>query len=102
VAHLKYLGMRVTNQNLNKEEIKRRLNSVNACYHSDQNLLSSPLLSKNVKIGIYKTIILPLVLYGCETWSLTLNEEHRQSVFGNGNEGNIWTEETETSGREMK
>jgi hypothetical protein len=41
------------------------------------------LLSKNVKIGIYETIILPVVLYGCETWSLTLREEHRLGVFGN-------------------
>jgi hypothetical protein len=64
--------------------------------------LSSRLLSKNIKICIYKIIILPLVLYGCETWSLILNREHRQRVFGNGAEGNIWTEETETSGQEMK
>jgi hypothetical protein len=40
-------------------------------------------MSKNVKIGIYKTIILPVVLYGCETWSLTLREEHRLRVFEN-------------------
>jgi hypothetical protein len=65
-----------------KEEIKRRLNSGNACYHSVQNLLSYRLLSKNVKIRIYKTIILPVVLYGCETWSLTLREEHRLRIFG--------------------
>jgi hypothetical protein len=45
--------------------------------------LSSRLLSKNVKIRIYKTIILPVVLYGCETWSLTLREEHRLRVFAN-------------------
>jgi hypothetical protein len=55
----------------------RRLNFGNACYHSVQNLLSSRLLSKNVKLRIYKTIILPVVLYGCETWSLILWEEHR-------------------------
>jgi hypothetical protein len=73
----------VPNQNLIQEEIKRRLNSDNACYHSVQNLLSSHLLSKNVKIRIYKTIILPVVLYGCETWSLTLREEQRLRVFGN-------------------
>jgi hypothetical protein len=48
-----------------------------------QNLLSSRLLSKNIKIRIYKTIILPVVLYGCETWSLTLREEHRLRVFEN-------------------
>jgi hypothetical protein len=64
-----------------QEEIKKRLNSGNVCYHSAQNLLSSRLLSKNVKIIIYKTIILPVVLYGCETWSLALREEHRLRVF---------------------
>jgi hypothetical protein len=60
---------------MDMEEIKRRLNSGNACYHSVQNLLSSRLLSKNIKIRIYRTIILPVVLYGCETWSLTLRED---------------------------
>jgi hypothetical protein len=64
-----------------QEEIKRRLNSGNACYHSIQNILSSRLLSKTLKIRIYKTIILPVVLYGCETWSLTLREEHRPRVI---------------------
>jgi hypothetical protein len=53
----------------------------NACYHSVQSLLSSCLLSRNLKVKIYKTIILPVVLYGCETWSLTLREEHRLRVF---------------------
>ena len=48
-----------------------------------QYYLSSRLLSKNLKIKIYKTIILPLVLYGCETWSLTLREESRLRVFEN-------------------
>jgi hypothetical protein len=46
--------------------------------------LFSRLLSENIKIRIYKTIILPVVLYGCETWSLTLKEEHRLRVFENG------------------
>jgi hypothetical protein len=64
-----------------QEEIKKRLNSGNDCYHSVQNLLSSRLLSKNLKIRIYKTIILPVVLYGCETWPLTLREELRLRVF---------------------
>ena len=54
---------------------------MNACYHSVQNLLSSSLLSKNLKIKIYRTIILPVVLYGSETWSLTKREEHRLTVF---------------------
>ena len=48
-----------------------------------QNLLSSILLSKNFKIKIYRTIILPVVLYECETWSLTLREESRLRVFEN-------------------
>jgi hypothetical protein len=45
--------------------------------------LSSRLLSRNVKVKIYKTIILPVVLYGCETWSLTLRKEHTLRVFEN-------------------
>jgi hypothetical protein len=83
VSQFKYLGTTVTNQNLIQEEIKRRLNSVNACYHSVQNLLSSRPPLKDVKIRMYKTIILPEVLYGCETWSLTIREEHRLRVFEN-------------------
>jgi hypothetical protein len=66
-----------------QEEIKSRLNSGNACYHSVQSLLSSRLLSRNIKVKIYKTIILPVVMYGCETWSLTLREERRLRVFEN-------------------
>jgi len=55
----------------------------NDCYYSAQNLLSSSLLSKNLKIKVYRTIILPVVLYGCDTWSLTLKEERRLRVFEN-------------------
>jgi len=55
----------------------------NACYYSVQNLLSSSLLSKKLKIKIYRIIILPVVLYGSETWSLTLREERRLRVFEN-------------------
>jgi hypothetical protein len=66
-----------------QEEIKNRLNSGNACYHSVQSLLSSRLLSRNVKVKIYKTLILPVVLYGCETWSLKLREEPRLRVLEN-------------------
>ena len=83
VEEFKYLGTTLTNQNSIPEEIKNRLRSGNACYHSVQNLLSSRLLSKNLKIKIYRTIILPIVLYGCETWSLTLQEERKMRVFGN-------------------
>ena len=69
----KYLGTTLVDQNSIQEEIKSRLKTVNACYHSVQNLLSSSLVSKNIKIRIYIIIILPVVLYGCETWSLILN-----------------------------
>jgi hypothetical protein len=57
---------------------------VNSCCYSVHNVFFSfSLLSKNVKIKIYRTIILPVVLYGCESWSLTLREECRLRVFEN-------------------
>jgi hypothetical protein len=77
VAKFRYLGTTPTDQNCMQEEVKSRLNSGNACYHSVQSLLSSRLLSTNVKV---KTVILPVVLYGCETWSLTLSKEHKLRV----------------------
>ena len=77
------MGTTLTNQNSIPEEIKSRLRSGSACYHSVQNLLSSRLLSKNLKIKIYGTIILPVVLYWCETLLLTLQEERRLRVFEN-------------------
>jgi hypothetical protein len=77
VAQFKYLETTVTNQILVPEEIKRRLNSGNAFYHLVHNFLPFRLLSKNVKIKVQKTIILLVVLYGYEIWSLALREEHR-------------------------
>jgi len=68
VEDFKYLGTTLTNHNSIPVEIKSRLKSGNAYYHSVQNLLSSSLLSKNLKIKMYRTIIVPVVLYGCETW----------------------------------
>ena len=83
VEEFKYLGTTLTNQNSILEDIKSRLRSGNACYHLGQNLLSSRLLSKNLKIKMYRIIILPVVLYGCETWSLKLWEERKLRVFEN-------------------
>ena len=83
VEDFKYLGTTLTNQNSIQQEIKSRLKQENVCYYSVQNLLSSSLLSKKLKIKIYRTIILPVMLYGCETWLLTSREERRLRVFEN-------------------
>jgi hypothetical protein len=83
VEEIIYLEKTLTNKNSNQEEIKNRLKSGNDFYHSMQNLLSSSLVCKNLNIKIYRTIILPLDSYGCETCSLTLREEHGQRMFEN-------------------
>jgi hypothetical protein len=79
----KQLGTTLTNHSDIHNEIKSRLNTGNACYYSVQNLLSSCLISKKLKIKIYRTVILPVLLYGCETWSVTLREENRLRVSEN-------------------
>jgi len=79
----RYLGRILANQNSIQEENKSRLKSGNACYSSVNSLLSSSLLSKNLTFKIYRNILLSVVLYGCETWSLTLREERRLRVFEN-------------------
>ena len=81
VEELKLLRTTLTKQNSIQEGFKSRLKSGNSCYHSVQNLLSSSLLPKNLKIKISRTIFLPVVLYGCETWTLTLRKEHMLRVF---------------------
>jgi len=79
MEEFRYLGTTLINQNSIQEEIKSRLKSRNACYHLVQNLLSSSLLSKSLKIKIFRTILLPLVLYGYENKLLAL----RLRVFEN-------------------
>jgi hypothetical protein len=83
MEEFRYLETTLTNQNSVQEEIKSRLKTGNVCYHSVQKLLSSSLLSKNIKIKIYRTIISPVVLYGCVTLSLTLREGRRLRMFEN-------------------
>ena len=78
VIRLYIWEQRLTTQNSIQEEIKRRLKSGTAYYHSVQNIFSSSLLSKNLNSKIYSTIILPVVLYGCETWSLKLTKKKRR------------------------
>ena len=73
-GEFKYLGRTLTNQNSIEHEIKRRLISGNACFHSAQNILFSRFLSKSIKIKIYRNIILAVVLFGCEIWSLVVWE----------------------------
>jgi len=81
VEQFKYLGTTLTNQNSIQEKLRadwsEGMLALIWC-----RILSS-LLSKNLKFMIYRTIILPVLLYGCETWSLTLREEHRLRVFEN-------------------
>ena len=88
VEEFKYLGTNLTNQNsIQEKKINSRFSWGNTLYHSVQNHLSSSLLSKNVMknvmIRIYRNIILPVALYGCETWSLILREERRLKLFVN-------------------
>ena len=81
VEELKYLETAPTNQNCNHEGTKCRLNCGSVCYCSVQNLLSACLLSKNIKTEICRTIVLPVVVYRCETLSFTLKAEHRVRMF---------------------
>jgi len=83
VEEFECLGTTLTDQNCLQEEVKRRMKSGNVCYHSMQNVLSFSFISKNLKNMIYRTIILPIGLNGCETWSLTKREEYRLRVFEN-------------------
>jgi hypothetical protein len=81
VKIFKYLGSLLTNRNSIQENIKCRLKEGSSCYYSVLTLLYSGLLSKNLKIKIYKAVTLPAVLYGCETWPLTLREEFWLRLF---------------------
>ena len=83
VEVFRYLGTALRYQNFIQEETKSRLKLGNACCYSVQNVLCCSLLYKNLKIKIYRNIILPVVLYGCGTWSLILTEELRLRVFEN-------------------
>jgi hypothetical protein len=80
LEEFKYFGTVLTIKNSIQEEIESRLKLGNV---SVQNLLPSSFQSKNIKIKIYRIIILTVVLYGCETWSLILREERRLRVFEN-------------------
>jgi len=81
VEEFKYLGTILKIQNSTQEQIKSKLKSGNVSCHAGQNLLCFSLLYKNLKIKRHRTIILSVGLYGCETWSLTLRDDHRLRVL---------------------
>ena len=83
LGQFNFFGTTLMNPNSIQEEVISRLKLGNACYPLVQNLLSCSLLSKNVKIKIYRTIIFPVVLCGCETWSIALRKESRLTVSDN-------------------
>jgi hypothetical protein len=83
VEQFKYLETTLMNKNTIQIEIKSRLKSRKVFYHSVQNLLSSNFLFKYMRIKINRTMILNVVLYGCETWSLTLRERSGLRVSEN-------------------
>jgi len=83
VEEFKYFVTLLINQNGIHEEIESTLKSGNICYLSLRNRLSSSLLSININIIIYRHVILPVVVYGCETWSLALREQHKLRAFEN-------------------
>jgi len=80
-TNFKYFGRTRTHQNSINEEIKSRVKSGNAFYHSVQNLLYFCSLSKNIKINIHRTIIFPVILHGCETWSVILGRVFENKVL---------------------
>ena len=84
VEQFECLKTTLMNQNSIHEEFKSKFKKGNACSNSVQNRLSSSLLTKNIKIKIYRITILPVVLYECETWSLPLREERMLREFEKG------------------
>ena len=80
VEQFKYSGTMLMRQYSLHEDIKSRVKSGNVCCHLVENLLSYSLLSKNIKINIYRIVILPVILNGCETWSLTLRNVNSECL----------------------
>ncbi|XP_063530751.1 uncharacterized protein LOC134741787 [Cydia strobilella] len=80
VAKFRYLGYTVTDTNTREEKIDIRIQNALRCSAALHKVLVSKLLSKNTKLRIYKTVIRPILMYGCETWTLTLKEESKLLV----------------------
>ncbi|KAG7311679.1 hypothetical protein JYU34_002732 [Plutella xylostella] len=80
VSRFKYLGCTVTDTNTRDEEIDTRIQSFLRCSAALHKVLTSRLLSRNTKLRIYKTVIRPILMYGCEAWTLTQKEESQLLV----------------------
>jgi len=81
VNKFRYLGAYVTSKHEVTEEIKIGLESGNECFYSVQKLLTSRLISRKLKLKIYRTVVLPLIIYGCKSWSTTSAEERKLRLF---------------------
>lgn len=81
VENFKYLGILLRNDNSMHHCVQDRIRAGNACYFAHKKLLQSKLLSKKLKTSLYKTIIRPIVTYGCEVWSLTTTDEKNLRIF---------------------
>ena len=76
-----YLGTSITNNNNVSDEIKRRLTLANRCYFGLNRQLSSRALSRRTKLTLYKTLIIPVLLYGAEAWTLSAADEKSLGTF---------------------
>jgi sorting nexin-29 len=80
VKSLKYLGAIVNGNNSIEEEIKGRISLGNKAFYANQDLFKSKLLTRNSKLGMYKTLVRPVVTYACETWVLKENKNQTKGI----------------------
>jgi len=81
VDNFKYLGTMVSKMNNRSVEVNARLIMANRAYYGLRNHMKSRIISRNIKILLYKTLIRPVLTYGAETWVLSKQDEHRLSIF---------------------
>ena len=83
VDNFKYLGMKLTRDGSMKEEINERIGAANRCLYSLISLFKRRSISERTKLRTYNTIIRPILIYGCEAWALTREQEKRLEIFEN-------------------
>jgi len=81
VQSFQYLGNIIGNTNSNKKCIKERIMMGNKTYYANRQLVNSSLISRNSKLQIYRTLVRPVVTYGSESWTLTMEEERALTIF---------------------